>query len=95
MLGEVLYCSKTTHAGRGLIEAARSPLREGIRFSDAIEADDYDGDVVCARLILQQADLRSLRAWLLTLLQMGVMHGLTGMQKACRRGLAPSSCQSQ
>ena len=57
MLGEVLNCSKTTEPGRGLIEVARSPLCGGIRLSDAIEADDYDGDVVCARLILQQANM--------------------------------------
>ena len=79
MLGEVLDCSKTTDAGRGLIEAARSPLREGIGVRDAIKADDYDGDVVCARLVLQQANLRSLPAQLGTLLQMWVMHDLTEM----------------
>ena len=60
MRGEVLDCSKTTDAGGGLIEAARSPLREGVGVSDAIKADDYDGDVVCARLILQQASMSSL-----------------------------------
>ena len=64
MLGEVFDCSKTTDTGRGLIEAARSPLRGGIRFSDAIEADDYDGYVICARLILQQANMSSLQAQL-------------------------------
>ena len=64
MFGEVLGSSKTTDAGRRLIEAARPPLCGGVGVSDAIEADDYDGDVVCARLILQQANMSSLQAQL-------------------------------
>lgn len=63
MLSEVLDCSKdTTDTGRGLIEATRPPFRGGLGVSDAIEADYYDGDVICARLILQQANVSLLQA---------------------------------